>query len=309
MKKNYFATAILGMVFSFSNLNAQTPVADVPYASGSFVNNQTLYTCTQGGKIYKTDLTEESATPELILSTPVSVSDLIVIENKIIFTDYTMGQLLRCDLSPETLWDFDTLMSGILHPTKLLKDGDDLYVSQADQSKISKIDLSKETLVAEEVVSGIPGAWGIAKKDDSLYVASISMREVYRIDLTQSNPVAQSIYTSADQLTALSIVGDKLYVAEYRNGNLLEFDLNVKWHNPNTVLTGAAYIYGLHTHLDELYISQLIAGKVSKLNGLVTGKESIAVNQSSLYPNPAQNMVFLNEEIGSYSILNLVGKA
>lgn len=309
MKKNYFSLILAVVSMSISSVFAQaTKVVDIEYPSGSFVSNQNMYTCTQGGKIYYTDLSLPTPTPVLVFSSAISIGDVMLMDYHVVFTDYTMGNILRHDLSSPSLFSYDTLVTGVLNATKLFKDGDDLYVTQADQSKISKIDLSQETLIAEEVVSDIPGAWGISKYGNDLYVASINMRAVYKVDLTQNTPTTSTYLSGLDQLTALEIMGDKLYVAEYRNGNILELDLTNALAVPNTVLTGAPYIYGLYADGSDLYLSQLIDGKVSVINDLLVSSKNIKDLKIGVYPNPTEDLLFTSKDIGAHTIHNLLGK-
>ena len=74
------------------------------------------------------------------------------------------------------------VVTGLSGPFGLAFDGNDLYVSEFNGNKISKIDITTTTPTATEVVTGLNGPYGLAPNGNDLYVAELTGNRISKID-------------------------------------------------------------------------------------------------------------------------------
>lgn len=215
------------LFFSFFNLYAQTSVV-VSESSGarSFAfKNDVLYFGNQQS-IYKIDLTQPDAEKILV---------------------YT----------------------GLSGSTSLVINGDFLYFTEnyggLNGGKISKIDLTAETINIVEVISGLYRPYSLAFKDNELYIADSFADSIYKIDITQPSPnLIDVITTGLFQPISLLFDGNDLYIGEdwdsfqEQEYGKSVFKMDVTATNPSLTLMGNTMLKptGLAIFENTLYIKE-----------------------------------------------------
>ena len=154
------------------------------------------------------------------------------------------------------------VVTGLNGPTQLEFNGTDLYISEFDGNKVSKIDISQTTPTLIDVVTGLNNPVGLAINGTDLYIAEFSENKISKVDLNSltiedfsiekkvklyPNPTARflqvsgltktenySIYNVLGTKIMSSVVSNKeyinienltngLYFLKFENGNTLKF--------------------------------------------------------------------------------------
>ncbi len=154
---------------------------------------------------------------------------------------------------------------GLQDPRGMALHGNDLYFSESDGDKISKIDITSTNPTPVEVVSSIFRPYGITIKDNYLYYGLNFDDKIYRIDLTAADP-SSTIQEIADVSgpVALAIKDNYMYVSEdYDEEYIYRIDLNAA----NPVATEFVQVdtpTGMAFYGDDLYIAEYT--RISKVD-------------------------------------------
>ncbi|WP_422104360.1 T9SS type A sorting domain-containing protein [Winogradskyella sp.] len=159
--------------------------------------------------------------------------------------------------------------TGISGSTSLAINGDFLYFTEnyggVDGGKISKIDLTADTISIVEVISGLFVPYSLAFKDNDLYIADKGANSIYKIDITQASPgLIDVITTGLHRPISLLFDGNDLYIGEnwdsfqdqeYGKG---VFKMDVTASNPTLTLIGNTMLKptGLAILENTLYIKE-----------------------------------------------------
>src|SRR5690554_3352869 len=78
-------------------------------------------------------------------------------------------------------------------PTGIALQGNNLYISEYDGYKISRIDITEANPIAVNVVTGITNPANLAFNGDFLYIAEPYANKISKIDVTAATPVAINV--------------------------------------------------------------------------------------------------------------------
>jgi hypothetical protein len=77
------------------------------------------------------------------------------------------------------------VVTGLNGPTQLEFNGTDLYISEFDGNKVSKIDISQTTPTLIDVVTGLLSPDGLAFNGTDLYISESNGNKIFKIDIRQ----------------------------------------------------------------------------------------------------------------------------
>ncbi|MEO1033556.1 MAG: T9SS type A sorting domain-containing protein [Bacteroidota bacterium] len=159
--------------------------------------------------------------------------------------------------------------TGLSGSTSLAINGDFLYFTEnyggVDSGKISKIDLTAETINIVEVISGLFVPYSLAFKDNELYIADKGANSIYKIDITQASPsLIDVVTTGLHRPISLLFDGNDLYIGEnwdtFPDQDLGRsvFKMDVTASNPTLILMGNTMLKptGLAILENTLYIKE-----------------------------------------------------
>ena len=197
----------------------------------------------------------------------------------------------------------EDVITDLNRPIGLVFNGNDLYFTEADIGKISKIDITETTPNAIEVVSGLGTPYTLALNGNDLYIADYSANKISKIDITETTPTATDVVTGIQQPYGLALNGDDLYISTLQQ-KIIKIDITVTSPTATDffILTTDVYVTALAFNGNDLYMGLStgngagdFAGTVSKiditettptLTEVVTGVDApngLAFNGNDLY--------------------------
>ncbi|WP_422104359.1 T9SS type A sorting domain-containing protein [Winogradskyella sp.] len=220
------------------------------------------------------------------------------------------------------------ITAGLSGSTSLAINGNFLYFTEnyggLDGGKISKIDLTADTINIVEVISGLYTPYSLAFKDNDLYIADRGADSIYKIDITQASPsLIDVVTTGLFQPISLLFDGNDLYIGEdwdsfqdeeYGKG---VFKMDITASNPTLTLMGNTMLKptGLAIFENTLYIKEADNLGITSLDlnenppiasggflflGDISGNGELEIKDNELYFAESQ----LNK-ISKYSFDNL----
>ncbi len=228
--------------------------------------------------------------------------------------------------------------TGLSGSTSLAINGDFLYFTEnyggLDGGKISKIDLTDETINIVEVISGLYLPYSLAFKDNELYIADSFADSIYKIDITQPSPNLIDVVTTVlFQPISLLFDGNDLYIGEdwdsfqdQEYGKSV-FKMDVTASNPTLTLIGNTMLKptGLAIFNNTLYIKEADNVGITSLDlnenppiasggflylGDISGNGELEIKDNELYfaesqKNKISKYSFDNLDVQDYNINNL----
>lgn len=101
--------------------------------------------------------------------------------------------------------------------------GNDLYVSEWWQGKISKIDITQSSPSPVDVITGLSNPTEILVVGNDLLVSEFGGNRIIQIDLTNSTPVISDLVTNINNPTGLFLNGNDLYISVYGDNKIVKF--------------------------------------------------------------------------------------
>lgn len=175
------------------------------------------------------------------------------------------------------------------------------------------MDVTDESPVLANVVSGLSAPSGLLVHEDYLYVIQNTGNKISKIDLTVTNPTPIDVVTNLD-LPALGMVlyENELYFSEHGANKISKIDIT----SPNPVATEV--VSGLNGPSDLLviddflYIVEYDGNKISKfdLKATLSNPDYQQESALKLLPNPSKDFISLSglTETASFQIFSVAGK-
>ncbi len=89
-------------------------------------------------------------------------------------------------------------MTGLGKASVLLFNGNDLYIGEFDDRKVSKIDITETSPTTEDVISGsnvLSSVGGLAINGNELFIAEPNTYKISKADITTASSMATEVMT------------------------------------------------------------------------------------------------------------------
>lgn len=170
----------------------------------------------------------------------------------------------------------------------LLFIGNDLYIAQYWEGKITKIDVSISNPTIHTIVENLGTPSSILLHNNYLYIAEATANKISRINLDEINPELEDV-VYANSPVELQLYNDELYIAE-KNGNLIsKIDLNNPDATKEDVLINIESPNGIIIKDDILYYEANNSPNQNlyKVNLLELNESPVNLNMPYWHYNPS----------------------
>ena len=315
----YFYFLITLFFLSYININAQEDViTDLIQPNALILNGNDLYYNEIGlGRVSKIDVTETPPTPSIIIE-GIALCYTLAINGNDLYILESSGQISKIDMTATTPTPSDVITTeGGSYGMAF--NGNDLYISDMSNGKIIKVDFTATTPTATDVFTLTTGVYptALAFNGNDLYMGLQTGNgsggdTVSKIDITETTPTLIEVVTGLDIPNGLAFNGNDLYISETTVNKISKIDITAGTTISTDFLTELGGPGSITINENYLYISENTAGKISKIYlGSTASKDDNKLELGiSLYPNPAENYLFIsgNKKPISISIYNLLGQ-
>ena len=190
----------------------------------------------------------------------------------------------------------EDVITNLDRPVGLVFNGNDLYFTEANIGKISKIDITEATPTAVAVASGLSSPYTLALNGNDLYIAENTANKISKIDITAGG-------TSIDVVTGLSapyglaLNGNDLYISllSGSSGKIIKIDITATTPAASDVFILTTGVFATAIAFNGNYLYMGLQTKISKiditettptLTDVVTGlsvPNGLAFNGNDLY--------------------------
>ena len=144
--------------------------------------------------------------------------------------------------------------------------GNDLYVSNYDGNKISRIDITAAIPTPTDVVTGLNKPVGLFFEGNTLYIAESGAGKISKIDITEATPTPTDFVTGLSGPFYMVKKGDDLYVSQFFGGKISKIDITESTPTIIDVATDLGGPTGMQFKGNDLYFSRYFASKISKID-------------------------------------------
>ena len=156
-----------------------------------------------------------------------------------------------------------TVVTEISFPYALELNGNDLYIGEFFENKISKIDITQNDPTITTVVTGVDTPTGLAINGNDLYISSDD--RILKIDITESTPTLTTVVSGLVAPEEIVISGNYLYVAELI-GKISRIDISEPVPTITLITANLNNPEGLALSGDNLYFTENPTGTISKID-------------------------------------------
>ncbi len=158
------------------------------------------------------------------------------------------------------------VISGLGGLEGMVLKGNDLYISEDDANKISKIDITDPTPTTVDIVTELNIPIGIMLNGNELYICELGANKVSKINITDAVPKTTDVVTGLSKPYKTILHGNDLYIIEYSANKISKIDITDALPTPIDVVTGLDKPLEMLLDGDDLYIAEYGANKVTKIN-------------------------------------------
>ncbi len=184
------------------------------------------------------------------------------------------------------------IVTDVSWPLGIVESNNFLYIVEADDNEISKIDLSSANPTPITVVNGLDRPNHLVVKDNFIYFTEYNGGTISKIDITQSNPTPIVVISGVQTPEDLVISGNDLYFTEYNQGTISKIDITQSNPTPTIILSGLLTPYGLEINGDDLYFSEYLGNSISKID--LTSATPIITDVISGLQGPLGGLVIID---------------
>ncbi|MAU77261.1 MAG: hypothetical protein CL831_10430 [Crocinitomicaceae bacterium] len=196
-----------------------------------------------------------------VITNIVQPTSVFVDGNDIYFGSY-FGSLYKVDMTSPQNQSTIISTSGV-YRTFLY--GNDLYVSERIEGKISKIDITQSSPSPVDVITGLNTPTGIFIQDDILYFGE-DVTSISKIDLNDTNPVKTIISNTFNDPTGINLIGNDLYVAEFDANKISKIDITQSSPSPVDVITGLSSPTEILVVGNDLLVSEFSGNRIIQID-------------------------------------------
>mgnify|MGYP006085886999 FL=1 len=143
--------------------------------------------------------------------------------------------------------------------------GNDLYVSERIEGKISKIDITQTSPSPVDVITNLSFPTGIFIQDDILYFGE-SGTSISKININDTNPVKTIISNTFNDPTGINLIGNDLYVAEFGAGKISKIDITQTSPQPVDVVTSLSNPTEILVVGNDLLVSEFNGNRIIQID-------------------------------------------
>ncbi|SFR76972.1 DNA-binding beta-propeller fold protein YncE [Maribacter stanieri] len=183
------------------------------------------------------------------------------------------------------LFTITDVTTDLLSPVGLAFNGDDLYYSEVDGYKVSKVNVSEENPIATDVLTElITGR--LAFSGSELYISQPQANLLSKTDISVATPIISPVILGSNGPTALAFNGNELYVAAPDVNKIRK--LNISSTTPAFIdvlqLEFGPRPDGLLLNGNDLYIALRVGNKIVKID--ISEKEPVLINVATGLSGP-----------------------
>jgi hypothetical protein len=160
--------------------------------------------------------------------------------------------------------DFITIPSGT--PLGLVIEGNNLYISDSNNQKVHRIDISESSPQLTDLITGISFGGFIEIVNDKMYIPSFGLSSV---NLGSSTPVLTPIFNSNPGILTLGVAisGNDAYIAYRNQGTIIKIDLTETNPIPQEIISGlGTFLNDISIINNDLYIARSGDERISKID-------------------------------------------
>jgi len=182
----------------------------------------------------------------------------------------------------------DTITSSVNWPIGIAEHNNYLFIAEANDNEITKIDLSIPDPTPIPVIGGLSRPNYLTFDGNYLYFTELEAGIISKIDVNQTNPIKDTVVSGLNFPQDLLLHGTDLYFTT--QNSIFKIDISVSSSVPSLVLDGLDFAMGLALNGDQLYYSEFTGNKISRIDLLSTD------------PLPSTIISGLNGPLGSMKI-------
>ena len=177
------------------------------------------------------------------------------------------------------------VVTEINSPQGIIVNGDDLYIAQPGDGKISKYNLTSGTQTATNVIVGITYPRQLLLIGNDLYIAETSIGTISKINITAGAPTTTDILTGLIYPQGMALNGNDLYFIEEGNSGASKISrINITDATPivTEIVSGLNVAIQLSINGNDLYIAEKFGNKISKIDltdAIPTVTDVVTVNR------------------------------
>lgn len=313
MKKNYLLFTILLLQISYSNaqLELNDLITKLNDPKGLVVHGDDLYFSGTDNKVFKFNTQIQNSNPIEVFQGGTQLRCLAVSNDILYFRhDSKISKINLTDANP-TVSD---LVTNIYAYGLAIK-GNDLYIAERDENRISKIDITMGNQSPTTVISNLNGPSDIVLKDNDLYIAESSGNKISKIDLSEPNPTLSTIVTGLNDPDQLLLINNELYIVEQLSYKVSKIDLSESSIMIEDVITNLAGPSGFTFNEGCFYISQTFyvtegfQGKISTTCNPSLSTINSYLDDVTIYNNSITKNITISGLLHktNYTVYNVLG--
>lgn len=190
--------------------------------------------------------------------------------------------LILTTISVNTYGQKDTITTAVKNPLGIVNSDNYLFIAEADDNEITKIDLTIQNPIPVAIISGFSRPNFLTVVGNFLYFTEYYENRISKIDLTQTFPKPTIVVSGLNTPEYLKLNGNDLYFSEFNAGKISKIDITHSNPIPTTVISGLNTPYGLEINGNDLFYSEFSGNKISKIDiTQVNPKPTIVINDIS----------------------------
>jgi hypothetical protein len=275
-----------------------------------------------GGKLSRISITQENPTVEDLyigFNDPVE----LVYNAPNLYLLELQGGLYKIDMSKENLqpiFVIDPTGNSSNRSRGLAVINNYAYISLIDENKIVKVDLNASFPTNyDDYITGVNFPNNLASKENTLFFTN-KISGVFRLEKINVNDPNQSstiIENNLGNVTDFKVVDDIIYVLHYASSfkgvSKIILSNTLPTHSEPIISGLPSSLTSLAIANNSIYVSQHInpGGRIIEYNTGTLSVDDYMKSDIELFPNPAENSVFLKSDtnpIQSISLFSITGK-
>ncbi|APA63070.1 hypothetical protein [Maribacter sp. 1_2014MBL_MicDiv] len=201
------------------------------------------------------------------------------------------------------LFTITDVTTDLLSPAGLAFNGDDLYYSEVDGYKVSKVNVSEKNPIATDVLTEL-FTGRLAFSGTELYISQPQANLLSKTDISVTTPIISPVILGSNGPTALAFNGNELFVAAPDVNKIRK--LNISSTTPAFIdvlqLEFGPRPDGLLLNGNDLYIALRVGNKIVKMD--ISEKEPVLVNIATGLSGPTAltldgNILYIAEYEGN----------
>lgn len=307
INKHYLLFTILLLQVSYTNaqLMLNDFITELNDPKGLIIHGDDLYFSGINNKIFKVNTQSQNPNPTEVFQGETGLRCLAV-SNDILYFRHN-SKISRINLTEENPTASD-LVTNIYAYGIAIK-GNDLYIAERDENRISKIDITIGNSSLTTIISNLNAPSDIVLKDNDLYIAESSSNKISKIDVTEVNPTPYNIITNLNDPDQLLLIDNELYIVEQFSYKVSKIDLSESPITSENVITDLAGPSGIASHENCFYVSESFQSKISRACNTTLSTISDYVDDIKVFNNPSTKNIIVSglPNKTNYKVYNIFG--